>query len=74
MPVAVGFLLTGLAANLHIVIDPNSEAQLVALMAAVLSAAYYTAARFLERKWPVLTWLLGSPVQPASVTEGKPSA
>lgn len=30
----------------------------------IVAAAYYLAARWLERKWPVFGWLLGSPKTP----------
>lgn len=60
-PIVVGTLLTWLATYLHVVVDPTSQAGLVALAVAVLSAAYYTGVKFLEKKLPWTGWLLGVP-------------
>lgn len=64
VPILVGLLLTWLASSLHVVIDPSSQAGLVALCVAVLSAGYYTLVRLLERKWPQVGVLLGVPSKP----------
>lgn len=63
-PLLVGYVLTLVAQARHIVIDSNSEASLVALTVAVLTAAYWTLVRLLERRWPKLGVLLGIPAQP----------
>jgi hypothetical protein len=65
VPLGVGVLLTWLASRLHVVIDPSSQAGLVALCVAVLSATYYALARLLEHRWPMLGVLLGVPAKPA---------
>lgn len=64
VPIGVGLLLTWLASSLHVVIDPSSQAGLVALCVAVLSTAYYALVRLLEKKWPKLGILLGAAVKP----------
>jgi hypothetical protein len=74
VPVGVGMLLTWLASTLHIVIDPSSQAGLVALCVAVLSAGYYLLARLLERQFPWLGVLLGvaaKPVYPPSGAQAR---
>lgn len=68
VPIAVGYVLTLLAQSLHIVVDSNSEGQLVGLCVAVLSGAWYALARLLEKKWPNAGWLLGVPDQPSYTT------
>ena len=71
-PVAVGALLTWLAATLGVVVGDGTQAPLVALCVAVLSAAYYAIARLLEKKFPWASVLLGTP--PVSVNYKKKSA
>lgn len=64
VPIGVGFVLTWVASSLRIVVDPSSQAGLVALCVAVLSAGYYFLARVLERKFPALGVLLGAAAKP----------
>jgi hypothetical protein len=73
VPVVVGFLVTWLAGNLHIVLSQNSETQLTALAVAAVISAYYAVARFLETKFPnsPFKYLLGVP---AKVSYEKPPA
>lgn len=63
-PLLVGMLLTWLASSLHIVIDPSSQAGLVALCVTVLTAAYYLLVRLVERRMPSFGVLLGAVKQP----------
>ncbi|HZE66591.1 MAG TPA: hypothetical protein VE081_08185, partial [Sporichthyaceae bacterium] len=63
-----GFLLTWLATTLKIVVDPSSQAGLVALCVAALSAGYYALARLLEKRWPALGFLLGVAAKPVYPT------
>lgn len=67
VPIGVGLLLTWLASSLHVVIDPSSQAGLVALCVAVLSAAYYALVRLLEKQFPWLGVLLGAVPKPTYV-------
>lgn len=67
VPIGVGFALTWLASSLRIVVDPSSQAGLVALCVTVLSAGYYFLARVLERKFPFLGVLLGAVAKPVYV-------
>lgn len=64
VPVLVGALLTWLASSLHVVIEPSSQAGLVALCVALLSAGYYALVRLLEHWRPSLGVLLGVPARP----------
>jgi len=59
-PVVAGGLLTFLAANLHIVISEDTQAQFVTLTVAVLSGGYYLLARVLEKYVPWASVLLGT--------------
>jgi hypothetical protein len=68
VPLAVGSALTWLATSLHLVVDPSSQAGLVALCTAVLSAAYYSLAKLAEAKFPQLGWLLGKAAEPSYST------
>jgi hypothetical protein len=74
VPAGVGLLLTWLASTLHVVIDPSSQAGLVALCTAVLTSVYYLAARSLERLWPPFGWLLGAATQPTYATKAADGA
>lgn len=71
VPIGVGALLAWLATTLGVVIDPSSQAGLVILAVGVLSAAYYWLARILERKWPVLGFLLGAVAKPSYTKPAK---
>lgn len=64
VPILVGALLAWLASSLHVVIGPSSQAGLVSLCVAVLSAGYYALVRLLERWKPSLGVLLGVPAKP----------
>lgn len=64
VPILIGLGLTWLASTLKIVIDPSSQAGLVALCTTVLTAGYWLIARLLERWQPKLGFLLGVPQQP----------
>lgn len=71
VPIAAGLLLTWLASSLKIVIDPGSQAGLVALCVAALSTGYYALARLLEGKFPKLGVLLGVPARPTYTAPAK---
>ena len=65
-PVVVGAVLSYLARHgFEIQVNP------VAASAFVI-AVYYALARFLEKRWPVFGWLLGTPKEPAY--QGTPPA
>jgi len=68
VPIGMGLLLTWIAAQTKIVVDPQTEASLAAVSVAVLSSGYYALARLLEHKWPRLGWLLGAPKKPTYPT------
>lgn len=70
VPVAVGAVLTWLAARLGVGIDEQASAGLTTALVALVSAAYYAMARLLEQRWPWLGVLLGAPRQP---TYSKPA-
>lgn len=71
VPLGVGLLLTWLASSLRVIIDPSSQAGLVALCVAVLSGGYYTLVRLLEVKFPQLGIFLGVPAKPTYVKPAK---
>jgi hypothetical protein len=54
VPVAVGGALTWLASRTGIVLDENTSAMAATVAVALVTTAYYTAARSLEQKWPRL--------------------
>lgn len=64
IPVWIGVGTAWLAAKTGIVLDPETAAGLGAFTAGVVTTVYYTAARWLEAKWPWVGWLLGSTKQP----------
>jgi len=70
VPIGIGLVLTWVASSLRIVIDPSSQAGLVALCVAVLSAGYYFLARLLEKQFPWLGVLLGAAAKPTYVKPG----
>lgn len=72
VPLALGVLFTWLA-SLGIDVSESDRVTLSAGIGALVAAVYYALARALERKWPALTILLGSPAQPAVYTNGDPA-
>jgi hypothetical protein len=70
VPIGVGLLLTWLASTLKVVIDPSSQAGLVAAATTLLIALYWALARLLEKLNPAFGWLLGSPTQPVYAASG----
>ena len=63
VPIGVGWLL-GLLAGWGIGLDADSSVALSTGVTALVTALYYLLARWLERRWPQLGWLLGAPSQP----------
>jgi hypothetical protein len=61
VPILVGLIATVLL-NIGVTLSPDAQT----LLAGIIAAAYYALVRVLERKWPALTWLLGSGEQPAA--------
>ena len=66
VPLAVGWVLVQLADHFGIGIDDSTSQGLTTALVAILAGLYYALARLVERKWPALTWLLGSSLQPAA--------
>ena len=64
VPYGVGAVLAWLA-SLGLNFGAEAEVGLIALLTALLGAAYYAIVRPLEARWPVFGWLLGLPTQPA---------
>lgn len=67
-PMIVGALITYLA-TLGIKVDSDTQAALVLAVGSTIQAAYYTAAHYLETKWPVFSILLGSNATPSYDSE-----
>ena len=72
VPILVGAFIAWLI-TLGIELDADVQAALVVALTGVLQAAYYTAARLLERKFPAMSILLGSGSQPVAYTTGSPA-
>lgn len=53
-PVAVGVVLTWLAAKLGVVIDESTSVQATAVMVGIVTAVWYAVARAAEEQWPTL--------------------
>lgn len=69
VPIGVGLLLTWLASSLNIVIDPSSQAGLVALCVAVLTAAWYLLVKVIVRYFPWTAVLIGDNVADAKAAK-----
>jgi hypothetical protein len=65
VPAVIGAALAWLA-TLGLNVNNDTRTLVVTALTAVLTGAYYTLARLLERKYPALSLLLGSPVQPTT--------
>lgn len=64
VPIGVGALISYLATR-GVELDDSTQANLVIVLTALATALYYTAARFIEMKWPKAgRWLLGSQKKP----------
>lgn len=75
VPLGVGVLVTWLA-SFGVHIDSTATAALAAGLGAVAAALWYTIVRALERRWPALGALVGSPKAPTyakpAVSSGSP--
>lgn len=71
VPIGVGALISWLA-SLGIDVDTQTKGSLVIAMTALITGLYYTLVRLLERRYPQLGFLLGTPVQPV-YTVARPS-
>lgn len=69
VPLVVGWLVVQLAA-LGVDLDPTYQAQLASVLTVVVAGLYYSAVRYLGKRWPQLEWLLGYASQP--VYPGEP--
>lgn len=70
VPMIVGAASTWLLTTLGVTLPLEPATELVTL---ILSGAYYTVARWLEQRWPVLgAILLGSSKQPRYDSPGEP--
>jgi hydrogenase/urease accessory protein HupE len=68
VPVAVGAII-GWVLSLGIFdVSAEDQAKVTATAVAAAIALYHGLVRYLERKWPVFGWLLGSAKQPEYVT------
>lgn len=64
VPIIVGQLIGLAAKHFGVIIDADSEVQLVAAFTSIAGILYYTIVRYLERRFPNFGWLLGSKSQP----------
>jgi uncharacterized membrane protein (DUF441 family) len=65
VPIAVGVVLTWLARRWGIVLPEDLSAQATMVVTGLAVAAYYTAIRALEMRWPKAGRLLGAARPPA---------
>jgi hypothetical protein len=63
VPIFVGTLISWLA-SLGINVDTHTRESFVIVMTALVIGLYYTVVRLLERQFPQLGFLLGTPQQP----------
>ena len=63
VPVLVGALIAWLI-SLGVQVPEGSEEGLIIGLTALLIAVYYTAVRFLEKRWPAFGFLLGTRQEP----------
>lgn len=68
VPVAVGAFIAWLV-TLGVTLDQTVEQGLTVFLTGLLIAVYYTVVRLLEKRWPALSFLLGSSTMPAQYTE-----
>lgn len=59
-------VLFGWLASLGISVSDEAQSALAAGIGALAAAVYYTAVKLLEKRWPMLTVLLGSTKQPVA--------
>ncbi len=71
VPILVGSVISFLVVNYGFVVDESITAQLTAGLTGVIIAGYYLLARGLERKFPQLGFLLGTPAVPVYVEPTK---
>jgi len=57
-------LIFGWLVSINFSIPGISEPVLEGVLTFLFGTIYYFGVRLLEKKWPALGWLLGSPVQP----------
>ena len=69
-PMIVGAVASWLI-TLGLTVSEDLKSSLVVLITFALSAAYYLIVKALERKFPQLGWLLGSPKQPVYGDKGE---
>ena len=67
VPIVVGGFVSWLL-TLGVTLPADVEAGFIVSITGVLIAIYYTVVRFLEKKWPALSVLLGSTQIPAAYT------
>lgn len=59
VPIVVGTALTYVSRKTGFVVDEDAAASVTMLIAGIVTAAYYTLVRMIERVNPKLGWLLG---------------
>lgn len=64
VPIAVGALLTWVAAKLGIVVDDNTRMTAAALAVTIVTAAWYYVVHAIEQEWPNVGWLFGQAALP----------
>lgn len=65
IPMLIGYLAMVLAREFGIIIDENTQANLVAAFGGLVAAVYYGLVRLIAEKWPQVGNLLGVNKAPA---------
>jgi len=71
VPYLVGWIVT-LLATAGVEVSAEFRSDLVTFLSFLIGTLYYVVARFLEKKWPKLGFLLGVPTAPVYGTPGEP--
>ena len=68
VPIIVG-QIAGFLATKGLELDTTTQTALIAFLGGLITAIYYTLVRLLERKYPKLSFLLGSSTQPTYIEQ-----
>lgn len=69
VPSAVGALVSWLLVTYGITVPEQLVTEAVATLTLILTTGYYLACRAAERRWPGLSWLLGSTARPEAYAD-----
>jgi len=67
-------LIVALLASLKIEVSDEFKTMLIAAVSFIVGTAYYVIVKALEKKWPKIGWLIGSPNAPVYPTRNDAEA